>query len=534
MQNGVLAAAAAGRLAVSPVAKQKELTFVRSYGDKVIITGFVSALMTKKTDTLPEVFLSDTELSTTIGRMVKAGSARKLGPALYTRNMKDAPEAVVSRNLWPIVRLLMAGAVVSHRTAFENRAAPDGSVFLSGAYPRQIALPGIVLRQVKGKGPVSGDMPYMGTLYLASRARAFLENLLPSRRRDKVAKTVGREEVERRLAEMLRISGEGALNQLRDQARAIAPELGLETQFRTLDDLIGALMRSRSAEMTAPAARAYAAGEPYDPQRLPMFEALFAGLREVSWPNRPDRSAEAPAFHNVAFFDAYFSNYIEGTEFPVDQAIRIVFEREMPANRPADAHDVLGTYRLAASQEEMHRRPGDFEDFLVLLKRRHAIIMDSRPDKLPGEFKTVNNQAGATMFVARELVTGTLRQGFGMYQALEEPFARALFMMFLVAEVHPFMDGNGRMARVMMNAELVAGGQTRIFIPSVYRNEYIGSLKRLTNHCDPQGFTRVMDYAQQFVARIDFADLNGARQALADHNAFLDPADQVKLRMPEP
>jgi fido (protein-threonine AMPylation protein) len=138
------------------------------------------------------------------------------------------------------------------------------------------------------------------------------------------------------------------------------------------------------------------------------------------------------------------------------------------------------------------------------------------------------------MFVARELVTGTLRQGFGMFQALEEPFARALFMMFLVAEVHPFMDGNGRMARVMMNAELVAGGQTRIFIPSVYRNEYIGSLKRLTNHCDPQGFTRVMDYAQQFVARIDFADLNGARQALADHNAFLDPADQVKLRMPEP
>ncbi len=490
--------------------------------------------MAKKIDSLPEVFLSDTERSTAVGRMVRAGSARKLGPALYTRNMKDAPEAIVSRNLWPIVGLLMGGAVVSHRTAFENRAAPDGSVFLSGAYPRQIALPGIVLRQVKGPGPAPGDMPYMGTLYLASRARAFLENLLPSRRRDKVAKTVGRQEVERRLAEMLRISGEGVLGQLRDQARAIAPALGLEAQLRTLDDLIGALLRSRPAGLTAPAARAYAAGEPYDPERLPVFEALFAGLRGVPWPSRPDRSAEAPAFHNVAFFDAYFSNYIEGTEFPVDQAIRIVFEHEMPANRPADAHDVLGTYRLVASRDEMHRRPRDFGDFLALLRRRRAIIMDSRPDTLPGEFKTVNNQAGATMFVARELVIGTLRQGFGMYQALEEPFARALFMMFLVAEVHPFMDGNGRMARVMMNAELVAGGQTRILIPSVYRNEYVGSLKRLTNHRDPHSFTRVMSYAQQFAARIDFTDLSGARQALADHNAFLDPADEAKLRMPQP
>jgi hypothetical protein len=489
--------------------------------------------MAKNIDNLPEVFLSDSGSSTAIGRIVRSGLARKLGPALYTRNMKDAPEAIVSRNLWPIVRLLMVGAVVSHRTAFENRAAPDGSVFLSGTYPRQIALPGIVLRQVKGQGPVTGDMPYMGTLYLASRPRAFLENLLPSRRRDKVAKTVGREGVERRLAEMLRISGEGALNQLRDQARAIAPALGLETQFRTLDSLIGALMRSRPTTLMTPAARAYAAGEPYDPERLPVFEALFAGLREVQWPDLADQSAKAPAFHNVAFFDAYFSNYIEGTEFPVEQAIRIVFEREMPANRPADAHDVLGTYRLVGSQEEMHRRPTDFEDFLMLLRHRHAVIMSGRPHTLPGEFKTMNNQAGSTMFVARELVTGTLRQGFGMYQALEEPFARALFMMFMIAEVHPFMDGNGRIARVMMNAELVAGGQTRIFIPTVYRNEYMSSLKRLTNHTDPQGFTRVMSYAQEFVSRIDFTDLNDAREALADHNAFLDPADDAKLRMPE-
>lgn len=510
-----------------------KLTFSRFYDDKIVKAGFAWVLMTRKIDNLPEVFLSDTTLSTTIGRMVKAGLARKLGPALYTRNMKDAPEAIVSRNLWAIVRLLMAGAVVSHRTAFENRAAPDGSVFLSGPYPRKISLPGIVLRQVTGQGPVQGDMPYLDTLYLASRPRAFMENLLPSRRREKVAKTVGKEEVERRLAELLRISGEAALNQLRDQAHAIAPALGLEAQFRTLDDLIGALMRSRPADLTTPAGRAYAAGEPYDPQRLPVFEALFAGLREAPWPSHPDQSAQPSAFYNVAFFDAYFSNYIEGTEFPVDEAIRIVFEREMPANRPADAHDVLGTYRLVASQEEMHRLPRDFDEFLALLKDRHQIIMSSRPEKLPGEFKIINNQAGATMFVARELVKGTLRQGFGMYQALDEPFARALFMMFLVAEVHPFMDGNGRMARVMMNAELVSGGQTRIFIPSVYRNEYVSSLKLLTNHNDPHGFTRVMSYAQEFVARIAFTDLNAARQTLMDHNAFLDPADEAKLKMPE-
>lgn len=485
----------------------------------------------KKRDILPEVFLSDRDSSASASRMARAGTARKIGPRLYTRNVADTPEEIVSRNLWSIVALLAPGGVVSHRTAFENRPAPDGSIFLSGAYPRRIVLPGVTIRQVRGSGPVNGDLPYMGALRLASRPRAFLENLLPSRSRELVAKTVGREGVEERLMEILRSGGEQALNRLRDEARSLAPALGLEEQFRILDGLAAALLRSRPAEMRTPAARAYAAGEPYDPARLPLFEALFAALRAQIWPDRPDGAAP-PAFQNAAFFDAYFSNYIEGTDFPVEQAIRIVFAGEIPPSRPADAHDVLGTYRLVGSRDAMRRLPADFDGFLAILKGWHGIIMEGRPDKGPGRFKERNNQAGATLFVAPELVVGTLRQGFGMHQALDSPFARALFMMFLVAEVHPFADGNGRIARVMMNAELLAGGQTRIFIPSVFRGEYVGVLKRLTNHRDPAGFLRVMGYAQDFVSRINFTDLEEARRTLAACNAFRDPADDVKLRMP--
>ena len=31
-------------------------------------------------------------------------------------------------------------------------------------------------------------------------------------------------------------------------------------------------------------------------------------------------------------------------------------------------------------------------------------------------------------------------------------------MMFMMSEVHPFDDGNGRLARLMMNTELVSAG----------------------------------------------------------------------------
>jgi fido (protein-threonine AMPylation protein) len=105
-------------------------------------------------------------------------------------------------------------------------------------------------------------------------------------------------------------------------------------------------------------------------------------------------------------------------------------------------------------------------------------------------------------------------------------------MMFLIAEVHPFDDGNGRIARAMMNAELIAGGQVRIVVPSVFRNEYISGLKRLTHHTQPETLIRVMSYAHDFVSRLDFSDRENVNAILQECNAFEDPADNVRLRLP--
>src|SRR2546430_16834549 len=88
-----------------------------------------------------------------------------------------------------------------------------------------------------------------------------------------------------------------------------------------------------------------------------------------------------------AFFKAYFSNFIEGTEFAVDEARAIVFEGVIPRNRPADAHDVLGTFRLVSDAKEMERLSQSPEAFLDLLRQRHRTIMGGRPEASPGELK---------------------------------------------------------------------------------------------------------------------------------------------------
>jgi hypothetical protein len=484
---------------------------------------------------MPEVFVSSADLATAVSRAVQAGRLRKLGSRLYTRTLKDPPEKIVQRNLWPLVAAYLPGALIADRTALENRPAADGSVFLIADHKRNISMPGVTLRPRKGPPPLESDRPFIGGLRIASPARAFLENMRSSRAREGVARTLTKREIEERLDELLRHSGELAIQRLRDDAREVAAQLRLLEEFQRLDALIGTLLGTREAALESPVAIARAAGSPYDPQRLDLFQRLFTELAGTAPVTRLARPTDGPA---LPFFEAYFSNFIEGTEFAVDEAADIVFKGHIPKARPEDAHDVLGTWRVVSDQNEMSRLPGNSTELIALLKSRHARIMEGRPDKGPGRFKAEPNRAGSTTFVTPELVEGTLSKGFEIYRGLTSPLHRAIFMMFLISEVHPFADGNGRVARIMMNAELVAARENRIIVPTVYRNNYLTALKALSQNGVTGALVRVIDFAQKYAAAVDFSDLDRARLLLDRTHAFADPneadAAGIRLVLPTP
>jgi Fic family protein len=105
-------------------------------------------------------------------------------------------------------------------------------------------------------------------------------------------------------------------------------------------------------------------------------------------------------------------------------------------------------------------------------------------------------------------------------------------MMFIISEVHPFTDGNGRAARIMMNAELIAGGQERIIIPTAYRTDYLGALKAISHNAYRRPLIRMLDRAQEYTHAIDWRDLETSRMMLEQSGAFAE-GDNASLRMPE-
>jgi len=491
----------------------------------------------KVIDEMPEAFVSDTAISREVSRAVKAGRLRKIASRLYTRNLDDPPEAIIGRNLWNIVAGYFPGALIADRTALENAPAGDGSVCLISETGRDIRLPGHILRPRRGSARLPSDLPFIAGLFMCSTARAYLENMRASRARGGlIGRTLTRRAIEERLDNLIRLSGKVDVKRLRDDIRTVGKALGMEEKAVDLDDLIGSLLGTHAAELSAPAAVAHRKGRPFDPDRMALFHDLHTALRNHPPLARLSRDRGARDNATLAFYDAYFSNFIEGTEFAVEEAADIVFRGVVPNERPKDARDVIGTWRIVSDPREMTHTPRNGKDLIRLLKTRHIAMMAGRPGMKPGAFKLTENRAGSTAFVAPDLVAGTLEQGFMLSRSLETPFQRATFIMFLISEVHPFTDGNGRIARVMMNAELEAADEERIIIPTVYRANYLSALKALSQVGNPDPLVRVLDYAQRWTAAVDWRSIEETRRELEACNAFLDAAEAEgkgrRLRMP--
>ncbi len=69
---------------------------------------------------------------------------------------------------------------------------------------------------------------------------------------------------------------------------------------------------------------------------------------------------------------------------------------------------------------------------------------------------------------------------------------------------------------------LVSADQSKIIIPTVFREDYLNALRRLTRRGDPSVMLRAMSRVRQFSANIVGDDFENTRRYLEGCNAFKD------------
>lgn len=273
---------------------------------------------------------------------------------------------------------------------------------------------------------------------------------------------------------------------------------------------------------------------PFDYDRLALFDTLCNHLRAADLPNVPATADVGVARENFAFFEAYFSNCIEGPDFHVSDAEEIVFKSKLISSLTENSLDMLGTFQAAMQTPWRNQPPQTAEEFLLSLKNINAIVMRYRLDQNPGEWKDQNHQACETRFARHQFVQSTLLEGFEFIQILKDPFARALMTMFVISEVQPFKDGNGRTARLAMNCELSAAGCSRIIVPTILRQYYLLSLKSLSTYGDPKPYIGAMTRAQSWTTAFDYAQRrHDLYETFKRCNAFKEYCAAYRLVFPE-
>lgn len=106
-----------------------------------------------------------------------------------------------------------------------------------------------------------------------------------------------------------------------------APTLGASTeQVSALSELVGAALGTQQVRTGSAALAARQAGLPYDRDRMRLFDTLIDALRRSAPQNRSVPDATGARYRSLPFYEAYFSNFIEGTVVELSDAVAIVYD----------------------------------------------------------------------------------------------------------------------------------------------------------------------------------------------------------------
>ena len=90
---------------------------------------------------------------------------------------------------------------------------------------------------------------------------------------------------------------------------------------------------------------------------------------------------------------------------------------------------------------------------------------------------------------------------FDLLQEEPEPAVRAVLGHWLFGYIHPYPDGNGRMARFLMNVMLTSGGYPWTVIRMEQRAVYMAALEAASVELNLRPFTELL--AGRLMARPD-------------------------------
>jgi Fic family protein len=187
----------------------------------------------------------------------------------------------------------------------------------------------------------------------------------------------------------------------------------------------------------------------------------------------------------------YNSNAIENSTLSLEETEKILLQIDL--DRFVTEREIFEAKNLARVVLYIDKRAKEQELTLELILSLHKMLISNIRDEIAGRFRKENEYVRVANHIApapKEIVK-RLEKMLAEYNAKShESIIKRIAKLHLTFEyIHPFVDGNGRIGRVINNYLLIREGFVPINIKFIDRKMYYNAFKEF----DEKGTTKIME-----------------------------------------
>ncbi len=221
------------------------------------------------------------------------------------------------------------------------------------------------------------------------------------------------------------------------------------------------------------------------------LESLEAFKQQLDQHRPPDPAIVANLREDLIVRWTYHSNAIENKSHTLAETLMVLQGFVVGGKRVRELLEVLNHRDAILRVEELVRRNEPLDENAI--RSIHHLILKEINDDNAGRYRTVNVRIGGAEHVPPDqLRVPELMERFIAWYREEamalHPVERAARVHSDFVKIHPFVDGNGRTSRLLMNLELMKAGYPAAVLPVERRFEYYRALDQDQVHGNPGPF----------------------------------------------
>ncbi|MGI0407297.1 Fic family protein [Helicobacter himalayensis] len=177
----------------------------------------------------------------------------------------------------------------------------------------------------------------------------------------------------------------------------------------------------------------------------------------------------------------YNSNAIEGNTLTLEET-RVVLEGITIGGKSIREHlEVINHKEAIEYIQELVRQDTPLSENLIC--NIHSIILQGINKQEAGKYRNVLVRVGGFTPPQPYMLKPQMEQFISQYCSLNiHPILKASYAHLEFVRIHPFIDGNGRTARLLMNLELLKNSYCAINIKFDKRAQYYECIKEYSNN----------------------------------------------------